>query len=89
MKTQYYIDTKVTTWERQYFTVEEDTEEDNLKLAIKFFNREEELEIDNYEILGDATAEMTLEENEGYSTRELYKRDDYKLILENGINILK
>lgn len=74
---KYYCDTKVTIWNRSYFNIEADTDEDaTAKLkelqdsGFDFYKCE--LEIDSQETLYDTECEMSVEENGGCETKECY-----------------
>jgi predicted esterase YcpF (UPF0227 family) len=76
MKTfNMYLDQKITTWMRTEFEVEAETIEEAKKLAIEKFNNGDLLEIPWQEV--DSCQEvMTVEENGGFSTAEIYYVDD-------------
>jgi len=74
-KFNMFLDQKVTTWMRTEFEVEAETIEEAKKLAIQKFNDGDLLEIPWVEV--DSCQEvMTVEENGGFSTAEIYYADD-------------
>jgi hypothetical protein len=74
-KFEFYLDQKVTTWMRTEFEVEAETIEEAKKLAIQKFNDGDLGEIPWEEV--DCCQEvMTVEENGGFSTAEIYYADD-------------
>ncbi len=80
----FYLDRKQTCWEREHFHVEADTEEEAQAEAIKYYNGESQIEVDEYESIG-CYENMELEDNQGHSNLEL--NDVNKMIIENGIHI--
>lgn len=67
----FNLDTKVTTWMRTPFEIEADTLEEAKKKAIEFHKQGNTGSIGWDEIM-DAQEPMTLEENDGQSTEELF-----------------
>lgn len=67
----FYVDTKVTTWYRTHFEVEANSlEEANLK-SIEFVKDDEHSGI-SWEHIDETIEAMSVEENDGQSTEELY-----------------
>lgn len=75
MKTfEFYIDTKVTDWYRTNFEIEANSLEEAKQKAIEFVKEDEHGEIPWEQV--DCTIEpMSVEENDGQSTEELYDND--------------
>ena len=82
-KFNFYLDEKATIWYRTNFEVEAKTIEEAKELAIKK-HENGELEMLSWEPVPETTELISLKENEGYSTAEIYK-DDGELIFQNGI----
>lgn len=70
----FNLDTKVTTWMRTPFEIEADTLEEAKQKAIEFHKQGNTGSIGWDEIM-DAQEPMTLEENDGQSTEELFTED--------------
>lgn len=79
---QFYVDQKHTIWYRSYFTVNAMSYEEATEKVSQMF-RDDELPTDDWDILFDTVEEMTLEDNGGASTIELYTEDG-DLVLQNG-----
>lgn len=74
-----YRDTKVTIWEREYFDVPDKTPKKKIIEMIQSGGVEQY----DAETLHDTTEELTVEENGGFATIEIYK-DNHKLLFANG-----
>lgn len=83
MKTyDFYIDTKVTDWYRTPFEIEANSLEEAKELAIKFVENTHHSEIPWQQI--DCTIEiMSVKENGGASTEELYYEPVGDMIWDN------
>jgi hypothetical protein len=79
---QFCVDQKHTIWYRSYFTVNAMSYEDATEKVSQMF-RDDVLPTDNWDIIFDTTEEMTLEDNGGASTIEIYTEDG-DLVLQNG-----
>lgn len=82
MEFTYYLDVKHSIWTRTYFTVEASSGEEADEIAKRMY-REDEIDLYGWEPLIDTIEDMTLEENGGASTHELYT-DDGTIIYQNG-----
>jgi hypothetical protein len=72
MKTyDFYLDTKVTTWYRTPFSIMANSEEDAKQLAIDFIKNDDHSEY-SWEQIDDTIEGMSVEDNGGYSTEEIY-----------------
>lgn len=70
-KYSFYIDTKVTVWERSHRSIEANSEEEAKEIAKSIFKDDwGQNEIES-ETLYDTQESMSVEENNGYSTVEL------------------
>lgn len=78
----FYIDEKIKTWQRAHVTVEADSEQEAVGM-LKNDYWGEQAEATFYENISDVDETMTLEENDGFSTKEIYDTDENK-IWENG-----
>jgi len=79
---QFYIDQKHTIWYRSYFRVNAMSYEEATEKVSQMF-RDDVLPTDNWDILFDTVDEMTLEDNGGASTIEVYTLNNL-LVLQNG-----
>lgn len=84
----YYLDGKYTVWQRTYFSVEAETiEEANLK--IKQIVDEDDIYDETHfvenEILFDTLEIMSVDENDGQTTQELFNSGD-EMIWDNTTN---
>jgi hypothetical protein len=78
----FYLDTKVTTWYRTPFEIESTTLEEAKQKAIEFVENDGQADI-SWEHIDDTIQGMSVEENDGESTEELYSDDDGKMIWDN------
>jgi hypothetical protein len=78
----FYVDQKHTIWYRSYITVNAMSYEEATEKVSQMF-RDDVLPTDNWDIIFDTTEEMTLEDNGGASTIEIYTEDG-DLVLQNG-----
>lgn len=86
MKYKYYVDTKYTMWDRNHYEIEANSQEEADELAKKLADNEERQMTDFHietEPLYDTFEEITPDENNGYSTAEVY-REDGEIIIQNG-----
>lgn len=72
---RFYKDKKMTIWDRSYFEIEADSLEEATKEAIEYASSEDYAP-DNIESMEDTMDEMTVEENHGDPTEELYIDDE-------------
>ena len=79
----FYLDTKVTTWYRTPFEIKANTLEEAKELAIKFVKEDEHSEI-SWEHLDDTIEGMSVGDNGGFSTEELFCTDDVNMVWSNG-----
>lgn len=83
MKTfDFYLDTKVTTWYRTPFEIEANSLEEAKQKAIEFVKDDEHSSI-SWEQIDETTEVMSVDENDGESTEELYYESSEKLIWDN------
>ncbi len=67
----FYIDRKGTIWERTDFTIEANSIEEANKKALEYMQGTED-QNDDIEYLSETFEHMTLEQNEGCSTEQLF-----------------
>ena len=79
----FYLDTKVTTWYRTPFEIEAETLEEAKRKAIELIEDDRHSEI-SWEQIDDTIQVMSVEENDGESTEELYTYSDGEMIWDNG-----
>ena len=79
----FYLDTKVTTWYRTPFEIEADTLEEAKQKAIDYV-KDDGHSSQCWEQIDDTIEVMSVKENDGNSTNELYCTDDVNLIWSNG-----
>jgi hypothetical protein len=83
MKTfDFYLDTKVTTWYRTPFEIEANSLEEAKQKAIEFVKEDEHSSI-SWEQIDETTEVMSVDENGGESTEELYYETSEKMIWDN------
>lgn len=89
MKYDFYIDEKSTIWNRSHYTVEANSEEEAIVIMKEEFENQEfdEVIFNENEILYDTNEYITPQQNNGNSTKELYKDNNCfeDPILKNGI----
>lgn len=78
----FYLDTKVTTWMRTNFEIEAKSLEEAKKKAIEFHKKGNTGNI-GWEEVESVREEMSLEDNHGQPTNELYCEDDDTAIWNN------
>ncbi len=78
----FYLDTKVTAWYRTPFEIEADTLEEAKLKAIEFVKSGETSYI-SWEQIDDTVETMSVKDNDGESTEELYCTDDVNMIWDN------
>ena len=83
-----YIDFKITTWER--IRIKDESLKDEIVAALKsgeITSADDVFELDNdayREALYYVEEQMTVEDNDGFSTIEAYE-DEYTLLYKNGL----
>ena len=81
----FYIDEKITIWNRFKFSVEAETlDEAKEKAKIMTIKGREELDFDDSLFLYDTMETIEPEENDGNSTLELFCKKDDELLYENS-----
>ena len=86
MEFHYYYDEKVAVWRRNHFTIEAESQKEANAMAVEDMIEPWDIEIDDAEYLFDIQEGLSPENNNGYSTIELYsKEDEYNPLYENGI----
>lgn len=73
-KFNFYLDQKVTTWMRTHFSVEGETLEIARQNAVDFVKEGNTSELPWEEIM-DTKEVMSVEENYGHSTEEIFEED--------------
>ncbi len=74
----FYQDQKYTIWERIHFTIEARSEEEAAAKATSairsdiYFTEEESVRVVDTEILFDTVEEISIEDNAGNATKEIY-----------------
>ena len=77
----FYLDQKVTTWYRTNFEIEASSEEEAKQKAIEFMKRGDHIDI-SWEHLDDCVEGLSVEDNGGESTMEVYYSNDHGDVLE-------
>ena len=72
----FYLDQKVTTWYRTDFEIEATSEEEAKQKAMEFIKRGDHIDI-SWEHLDDTVEGLSVEDNGGESTMELYYSNDH------------
>ncbi len=85
-KFQFYQDVKCTVWQRQFFEIEAETEDEAKRIAFKYKDSDVSSDecMKNSEWLFDTEELMTPEENDGQSTIELYLDGEETPFVSNG-----
>jgi hypothetical protein len=78
----FYLDTKVTTWYRTPFEIEASSLEEAKQKAIEFVKEDEHSSI-SWEQIDETTEVMSVDENDGQSTEELYYESSKNMIWDN------
>lgn len=73
---QFYTDTKVTMWERATFDIEAETYNQALEQALKCAKTGGYPDMTDYETLYDTAESMSVLDNKGVATKELYHVPD-------------
>jgi len=79
----FYLDTKVTGWYRTPFEIEANSLEEAKQKAIEFVKSGETTYI-SWEQIDDTVETMSVKDNDGESTEELYTYSDGEIIWDNG-----
>jgi hypothetical protein len=79
----FYVDQKVTTWMRTEFRVKAESEEEAIQTAIQL-HQEGEIDSLPWEKVYDTDEPMSLEENDGFSTIELFTKEKGERVYQNG-----
>lgn len=80
MKTyNLYVDRKCTIWEREYYTIEAESETKALEKCLS-----PDVECYNSEFLYDTAGYMTPKDNDNYPTLEVFNRDTDEQIFSNN-----
>lgn len=80
MKTyNLYVDRKCTIWEREYYTIEAESETEALEKCLS-----PDVECYNSEFLYDTDSHMTPKDNDNYPTLEVFNEDTDKRIFSNN-----
>lgn len=81
----FYLDTKVTGWYRTPFEIEANSLEEAKLKAIEFVKSGETSYI-SWEQIDDTVETMSVKDNDGESTNELYTYSDGEMIWDNSEN---
>ena len=73
------VDRKYTIWEREYYTIEAESETEALEKCLS-----PDVECDCSEFQYDTADYMTPKDNYNYPTLEVYNRDTHKRIFSNN-----
>lgn len=74
-----YVDRKYTIWEREFFTVEAESETEAIEKCLNH-----SVERGNYEYLDNSADLMTPKENNNYPTLEVFNDDTDEKIFSNN-----
>ena len=85
-KFNFHQDVKCTVWVRQFFTIEAENQEDAKRMAMQFQNEDVSnfQEYERQEYLLDTEELMMTDENDGYSTMELWVAGEKEPFATNG-----
>lgn len=82
----YYFDEKVALWNRNYFTVDAETKEEADQIAKDYILEKDidwEIDITFSEYLYDTSSNLSVEENGGEPTLELFTDEDELLYVNS------
>lgn len=88
MKFDYYLDTKQTVWRRTHFQIEAETFGEATDKILQIIEEDDIYDDAHFvenEILYDTFEDMSVEENGGWGTKELFSSED-EMIWENVDN---
>ena len=71
---KFYLDEKITCWQRTHFKIKSENKEDAKKKAIEFYKKGGCDEI-GWEHVYETNEEMSIEDNDGQTTEELFTID--------------
>jgi hypothetical protein len=78
----FYLDTKVTTWYRTPFEIEASSLEEAKQKAIEFVKEDEHSSI-SWDQVDETIEVMSVDENGGESTEELYYESSKNMVWDN------
>lgn len=78
----FYVDTKVTMWERANFEIEASTYNKALDIALNMAKEQDYPDMTDYETLYDTAEPLSLEKNDNQPTIELHFIDE--VVWDNG-----
>ena len=76
----FYIDEKKTIWYRGYFSIEAETEEEAKKKAKIYIENDIDGDDWDWEQLTDTTESLSIGDNDGWPTRELYDEEGERIM---------
>jgi hypothetical protein len=79
----FFVDTKVTMWERANFEVEADTYNMALEKALQMAKSGDYPDMTDYETLYDTAEPLSVKDNHGESTKELFNLSSDNIIWSN------
>ena len=84
----FFLDQKITTWMRTRFYIEATSREEAIEKAKKDYEKLCEMRI--WEEIPDVQETMSVRDNGGFSTEEIYEGDGfpYSKVWENGMDSL-
>ena len=88
MKFKFYIDRKVTEWQRDHYKVEAESYEEAVSKMMDEFDEQEypEETFEETSQIYETQEDMTPEENFNFATKELYYKDE--IIKDNAIKTI-
>lgn len=78
----FYIDEKKTIWYRGHFSIEANTVEEATEKAKMYIKNDTDEDNWDWEQLTDTTEGLSIGDNDGWPTRELYDEDG-EMIIDN------
>jgi hypothetical protein len=70
---KFYIDQKITTWERTHFNIEANSKKEAVEKAKEILKEDNEYPVGNWiETLHEASSKLEIEQNGDCATRELF-----------------
>ena len=75
MKYNFYLEEKVTAWDRYHFSVEADSLEEARAEAIRQV-KDNDMSIESVEDVEGLSQPMTVEDNDGFATQEIFDPEE-------------
>lgn len=81
---KFYIDRKLTTWDREFVSIEAENIEEAKKQIIEIVENGDYFDDSYVETIYETIEYLSPKDNSGMPTIEVYENDDDELIWDNG-----